>query len=188
LLLVTGRASEGVSEQRSAVLLNPLDHGLSCSLTRKLYAARRYDEAIDHGHQAARDFPSCAYDPLFVAEALIAETRASEAIDLLNASLELEVTARALARLGVALSREGRPEDARATLQRLRAASDYDPYFAALLLTELGDTDAAFASLDEAFRQRSPHLVWLHAEPGFDSLREDPRFDNLRTRVGLWRS
>ncbi len=186
--LVTGALTEGVAEHRSAVALNPLDHGLNCSLTRKLITARRYDEAIDHGSRTAESFPTCPYDPLFVAEALLLANRLDEAIEHLETSLAVAVTARALACLAIAQERAGRPDAAQAARERLPNSPDYDPYFEAMVQAGLGDADRALAALEAAYQMRSRHLVWLRVEPMFDSLQADPRMRDLEDRVGLWRS
>ncbi len=49
----------------------------------------------------------------------------------------------------------------------------------------LGDKDRAFELLDKAYEERSGLLVYLKVEPIFDSLRDDPRFDDLLRRMDL---
>ncbi len=50
---------------------------------------------------------------------------------------------------------------------------------------ELGQRDEAFAYLEKALGERSLIMVTLNVNPRFDSLRSDPRFDDLVKRVGL---
>ncbi len=57
------------------------------------------------------------------------------------------------------------------------------PVYPAMVQTGLGDQEAAFASLEEAFRQRSGWMLFLSVEPAFDALREDRRFIELLRRV-----
>lgn len=47
------------------------------------------------------------------------------------------------------------------------------------------DRDRAFAWLERAYEERSNRLAYLRVEPLFASLRPDPRFDDLLTRIGL---
>ena len=49
----------------------------------------------------------------------------------------------------------------------------------ARLYAQLGDKDAAFASLAQAFRAHDPMLVFLNVDPAYDSLRPDARFAAL---------
>ena len=49
----------------------------------------------------------------------------------------------------------------------------------------LGDLDAAFDYLDQAFEEREGPLALLRHNPRWTPLRGDPRFDELSQRVGL---
>lgn len=49
----------------------------------------------------------------------------------------------------------------------------------------LGDADAAFAMLEEAYRQRISRLTQFHQLPPLDLIRDDPRFEDLVRRIGL---
>jgi hypothetical protein len=49
----------------------------------------------------------------------------------------------------------------------------------------MGDVEGALAWLDRAYAERNGPLVFLNVDPAFDSLRGDPRFQELRRRVGL---
>jgi hypothetical protein len=51
--------------------------------------------------------------------------------------------------------------------------------------TGSGDNDKAFECLDEACKQRSPQLYWLKVFPLFDSVRADPRFQDILCRMNL---
>ena len=49
----------------------------------------------------------------------------------------------------------------------------------------LGEQDLAFEWLQRAYDQRSTELAWLRVRPVFDSLRNESRFAELLTRIGL---
>jgi hypothetical protein len=49
----------------------------------------------------------------------------------------------------------------------------------------LGDTNQALTWLERAYQERSDYLVYLKVEPMADSLRSDPRFQDLLHRIGL---
>jgi serine/threonine-protein kinase len=59
------------------------------------------------------------------------------------------------------------------------------PYYRALTLAWLGETNAAFRELEEAFAGHSSTLRNLAVEPAFATLRDDPRFEDLLRRMGL---
>ena len=50
----------------------------------------------------------------------------------------------------------------------------------------LGEKDKAFEFLEKAYQERSPDIPYfLKADLRIDSLRSDPRFQDLVRRVGL---
>jgi hypothetical protein len=49
----------------------------------------------------------------------------------------------------------------------------------------LGDKDQAFAQLQQAYSQRTFFLDFLKVDPELDSLRSDPRFQDLLGRMNL---
>ncbi|HEX6864019.1 MAG TPA: hypothetical protein VF414_14420, partial [Thermoanaerobaculia bacterium] len=59
------------------------------------------------------------------------------------------------------------------------------PVFPALVHAALGERDEALALLEDAWARRSPWMALLRVEPGFDPLREEPRFKLLLSRAGL---
>lgn len=49
----------------------------------------------------------------------------------------------------------------------------------------LGEKEQAFEYLNKAVEKRKWLIATLNVEPAFDSLRDDPRFDELVKRIGL---
>ena len=49
----------------------------------------------------------------------------------------------------------------------------------------LGDKEQAFLWLEKAYEKREFGIPYLKCSPEFDSLRSDPRFQDLLRRVGL---
>jgi hypothetical protein len=59
------------------------------------------------------------------------------------------------------------------------------PFLIAAVSTWIGETEEAFAWLERGYRERDPLMVLTKAEPVFDPLRSDPRFDDLLRRIGF---
>jgi tetratricopeptide (TPR) repeat protein len=74
----------------------------------------------------------------------------------------------------------------RARLRQLQNRKAYvSPYDLADLTLRIGDREAALKWLEAAYAEHSPYLVFLRIEPRMDTLRPDPRFQDLIRRIGL---
>ena len=84
---------------------------------------------------------------------------------------------------------DGGPEGALRAVARERASGSsaklYRPLRTAALFARVGDVDAAFEWLERAYAVRVPQLYVMISGPDYDSLRSEPRFDDLLRRVGL---
>jgi hypothetical protein len=49
----------------------------------------------------------------------------------------------------------------------------------------VGDLDGTFAWLDRMYEERTPWLIWMNEHPRYDGLRGDPRFQELRRKIGF---
>ena len=49
----------------------------------------------------------------------------------------------------------------------------------------LGEKENAFECLNEACDLRSPQLFWIKVVPDLDSVRSDPRFQDILRRMNL---
>ena len=82
----------------------------------------------------------------------------------------------------------GRRAEALEMLGRLEEEAEVryvPPVQFAILHAGLGNTDTAFAWLEESYRRRDVTLGWRVYTPGLRQLRSDPRFADLLGRVGL---
>jgi len=55
----------------------------------------------------------------------------------------------------------------------------------ALVYVALGETDEAFEWLEKSFQKHEESLCSIGIDPKFDSIRDDPRFNELLKKVGL---
>jgi tetratricopeptide (TPR) repeat protein len=88
--------------------------------------------------------------------------------------------------LGYAYAKAGHREEAQAILNELERTKEFvSPTDLAVLYAGLGENDQAFQSLERAYAAHDLQLQYLGADPSLDSLRSDPRFQDLMRRVGL---
>ena len=92
---------------------------------------------------------------------------------------------------GHLLASTGREAEAREVLKTLESVSReryVPPYAMAFITLGLGDTDATFAWLERALAAHDVHLIFLTADPKWDSLRKDPRFTSILDRCDFMRT
>ena len=82
----------------------------------------------------------------------------------------------------------GRAAEARKALADLLAAAkrQYVPkYTIATVYAAMADKDQALAQLEQAYQDRSSWFAFMKVDPEVDSLRSDPRFQDLMRRMNF---
>jgi hypothetical protein len=95
---------------------------------------------------------------------------------------------RLLGFLGYAYGRAGRDEDARRMLDELEARETeryLPPYFPALVHCGLGETERALDRLERSREVRDTMIRDLRADPHWDRIRSEPRFDALLRKMAF---
>ena len=178
---------------RRAVALDPLALLWNANLAQAYLGARDYEAVREHVRITLDIAPDYWFAHLFDGLALGALGRWTDAVAACERAMKASGDlAYAVAHWGWALARAGRPEEARDQLRQLqrRAQSGRIPALCeACIHAGLGETDEAFEALERAWRDHDSWLSYLLTSyPTLDSLRPDPRFDDLVRRIGLGRS
>jgi tetratricopeptide (TPR) repeat protein len=189
LLAGLGRAPEAVREAQLARELDPLCLVVGTSAAWTHFMAGDYEAAIDTCRHVMNMMPLFTPAWRVLGASLIQARRAAEGVAELEAAA---ATAPAdpvlLAWLAHAKAERGECGVARtllAALEGLRTQRYVPAYHLALGHIGLGETDVAFALLDEACEERDPALVNLAGDPRIDSIRADARFARLLQRLCL---
>ena len=185
-----GRFDEGIAEIKTAIdlepasLVNQRDYGVS------LYYARRYADAVTQ-----------------LKRVIAMDEKFDTAYAWLDVALEMEGKyPEAFEWFMKGRARNFQGPDAQKITEGVKAAyqaagwqgllldqvrgfenkTDTRPDFqAAVLYAKVGNKDKAFECLEKSYQRREPWMSLLKVEPGLDSVRDDPRFDELVKRVGL---
>ena len=186
-LLVAGRATEAFREIQLARQRDPLSLSINSDIGFHHYYTGRYDEAVKQLKFVLEMNPNFPPAHLWLGRTF---QELGEFDDALAEFRHVEETLRewpvSIAARGFVSAAAGRTDEAReilAELERLASRKFVTSYGIALVYVGLDQNDAALASLNRAFDERSHWLVWLRLDPRWTKLRADPRFNELVSRM-----
>jgi serine/threonine protein kinase/Tfp pilus assembly protein PilF len=189
LLVAMGRFEEALAEGRAALDLDPASVSIRRSLGWLQYYARQNEAALDNLRRALTMDPTAEETHRLLGLVYMEQGMHDEAAASFKEALTLSRNkALAFAGLGQVAARRGRLDEAGAVLKEMhdRARTGYvSPVALTNLYTALGDANAAFDWLEQAYRERRGWLAYLKVEPTLDSLRPDARFQGLLERMRL---
>jgi TolB-like protein/Flp pilus assembly protein TadD len=191
-LALQSRPAEALKCAERARDLDPLCLAMGTALAWTRYLCRDYEGAMIECRQVLEVDPELLGARRVLAASLLQAGRCEEAAKELETALTYAdshpVVLTWLAHVKAVM---GNREAAQIFIARARAleSSVYvPPFHLALAYTGLGDIDAAFAALDQAWTDRDPALAGLDADPRFRPLKSDSRFDVLLARMNIPRS
>ena len=187
-LLIHGQMEEALAWARRGRELDPLGTS-GDDIAGTLVIAHRYDEAIREYRNVLTIKPDDGGSLWSLGWALICNHQAAEAIPVLEKAASITDRSPAvISKLAWAYAHSGRLPDALRLVEELkkRQQAGYVPAGAFVIAyLGLGEKDEAFAWLERAYKEQSNLLKYLKVDLVFDSVRDDPRFQDLVRRVGL---
>lgn len=189
VLEASGRSEEAVAAARKAVELEPREAAVRAGLGYRLYWARRYDEAVTELSAALGLDPKLETAQYFIGRARVQQGRFDEAREAFARAKKLTPSdgnlASAMAYLEALAGRRREAETILAELVRFAIRGlPYNSQVAGIRAA-LADKEAALGWLELAHSNHETALVWIKIDPRFDSLREEPRFQEILKRMGL---
>jgi TolB-like protein/DNA-binding winged helix-turn-helix (wHTH) protein/Tfp pilus assembly protein PilF len=186
-LLVLGEKAEGMFEIRKAESLDPLSLIIRSDVADALSALHLFDESIQQSRKTLSLDPNFAVGHFQLAEALVQQHQYDAAIAEFQQAIALSGHLAAFdANLAHAYALSGRRSEALKIAKGMETGPNLNPSAnasIALIYVGLGDLDQAMAWLNKAYDARfNPSIL---VRPAFDPLRLDPRFLDLRRRIGL---
>jgi TolB-like protein/cytochrome c-type biogenesis protein CcmH/NrfG len=186
-LLASERYKDAISEYQCARQLDPLSLAINAWLGRTLQCAAKYDEAIQQCERTIELDPNFAWAHAFLALTYEQKRSFTEAISTYHKALALSEGSMAVkAMLGHTYAVAGMEDKARQILHEMESSlgrSHFSSMDIALIYQGLGERHKALDWLERAYEKHSPWIVQLNAEPRFFSLRSEPRFQRLISRV-----
>ena len=189
-LVAMGRREQGLAEMRRALALDPTSLPTNYSATYLLYLARQYDEAIDQGKKTIELYPNMTAAYIWLAPPYEMKGMDDESIAMrLKSETAWGATPKDLAVIRRAYQKFGLRGYWRHELDVERArGTDNAPYKACWMgevYAHLGEKKRALEYLNRAFQSHCYGLQLLNVDPVYDSLREEPAFKELISRLQL---
>jgi tetratricopeptide (TPR) repeat protein len=193
LLMALERRDEAIREIERAEQLDPRSSDIQSRYCRVLYRARKYDEAVPHLKRAIELDPDPGNSmPYWIGAELYAEMgRYDDALVSLktfqshDGSVGALSTHAAVARVCALM---GKKNEARRMLAELKATTDpasFSDIPVARAYAALGDKDEAFKVLFRLVDERENYATYVKADPPFESLHSDKRWNGLLRRMNL---
>jgi DNA-binding winged helix-turn-helix (wHTH) protein/TolB-like protein/Flp pilus assembly protein TadD len=182
------RFDEALAELRQARELDPVSFWVSYTVGRLLYLARQYEQALTQSREVVALYPNSDDAHRILGCALRQKGMHGDAIAELQKAVELHRTDRNLSELGHGYALAGRKDEAKQLVKELEELSTrryVSPVNVAKIYAGLEEKERMFEWLHKGYADRSDHLLKLGIDPAFDSVRSDPRFQDLLRRVGL---
>ena len=202
LLEIEGRNEEARAEMQRALEINPMSYNFLADMGQIYYFNREYDKAKDYSRKALEIYPDFVHAHEYLRdihlqtgeyEAAIEEW-AKEQNDYLNADHRTNSAAQEKSS-NLPLYRELYRQGGIAKLLKyVITSSEKDmtlrnnqntAFLGARIYAFLGDKEKALEHLERAYENRAFMLAWVKADPIFDSVRSEPRYQAVLKKMGL---
>lgn len=182
VIVYLGKLDEAENQGRQAVELDPLAATTHNNLARILWYEGKLDEADAVARRGAELQPNSASSRRW--QVLIAIRRGDNDAALREAQAEPAASYRRF-ELAVAQYARGDRIAADAALADLISHNQGLDYQVAQVYTIRGEKEKAFDWLQVAFDHHDTGMLALLVDPLLNSLRDDPRFSTLRSKLGM---
>ncbi len=198
-LAIQGRTDEAKSEMRRALEINPLSYNFLADLGQIYYFARDYDKAEEYCRKALELYPEFIFAHWYLSHIYLQKGDDDKAVNeyLEHAKLyathatqtekEKEYYLKQLAELRANYNQGG----IRKYLEFLMTSYDNPPnspnvfYQHAMWDSFLGNKEKALDNLEKAYAGKAFLSAFVKADPLFDPLRSEPRYQEILRKMKL---
>ncbi len=196
LLEIEGRNAEAKAEFQRALEINPLSHNFLADLGQAFYFNHEYDEAQKYCQKSLEIYPDFvfAHDYLFdvylqkgQTDAAVEESLKSNKINSSFANQTTEQKEKIEKKLDAQkeIYKSGGIGEFFASHLTASTINENVNYGNAKIYAFLGEKEKALDNLAKAFQGRAFAMVFVKADPIFDKLRDEPRFQEILRKMNL---
>jgi serine/threonine-protein kinase len=184
-----GRLDEARDEMQMAQALDPISSIIARDVARVHYYRQDFDRALEQCDHTIELNPH--FSPAYWILGLVQEQRGEfdESVAAFQRAIQLSPRSPIMqAALGRTFALSGKREEALRILQELRKLAEkryVSPFELASVHFALGQVEEGFEWLAKAFQDRCFDLISLRVDPRWQSLKNNPRFQDLFSRLGL---
>jgi len=184
------RFDEARREIKRAQELDPLSPIIGSVAGLIEYHARNHEQAIAQLRRVIELEPNFAPAHAYLSLAYQISNMTDEAVAEQIKSMQLSgAPPQVVGNFQQAYERGGYPGYLKAGLEMVRALEAQSVYVSsfdkAVLYAKLDDREQALRCLEKAFDEHLRYVAYIDVDPSFDNLRDEPRFQELRRRIGL---
>ena len=184
-----GRFAEAAKERAIAKQISPVEPILYQNSGEHFLYTREFDKAIEQYNEALELDPSFVIAHGWLWQAYALKGMPKESMEHYEESTVLEGDPGLAAKIKAAYAKSGYRSATQVILEDRRLKRSRGGWISfvddACLYMMLREKDRALMALDQAVGERDPGVTALQVDPIFDSIRSDPRFQQLVHRVGL---
>jgi TolB-like protein/Tfp pilus assembly protein PilF len=189
-LTCMGRHEEARAEIGKALSLDPLSLIVNTASGGTYYSAKQYDKAVEALQKTLELDPNYYIPRIWLALAYTQKGMFADAINEIQRTEEATLGKSTFVTLNRAniYAISGKKEEAEALIRKLvqmRGEVYVSPATIATVLWSLGKVAESFEWLDKAYQARDHWLIYIKTNPDFDTLRQDPRAQELMKKIGL---
>jgi TolB-like protein/DNA-binding winged helix-turn-helix (wHTH) protein len=181
-LAAMGRRDQAITEIEKARGIDPVSEVTNMLDTYVLYLVHQYDSAITQGKKTLELYPNSGATDYWMGQIYEAKGMARDAFtSYIKANTG---TPAQLAGLHTAFEKDGLKGFWLEQFKRNASKPDW-PCWQAMFYAHVGDSERAMHMLEQSFDHHCDGLQFLKTNPVFDSLRNDPRYQELISRLKL---
>lgn len=188
-LTFMGRFEESIRHYEIALDLDPFSLQINMNLATTYFLRGEYDRAVKHLMKTVELEPNYMPTHFVLGCTYIQQGRLHEAIEEFQLIYKLDDEAYlALGFMGYAhalANERAEAETLLSVLQEISQRKYVSPYSILVIHLGLGPEERVFELLEQLYEEGNDWLVWLRVSPELKSVRNDPRFQNLLTRLGF---